>query len=57
VIADDTDSFAHAVADLLNNPAKRAEMGACAKQIVKAQYDWSVLIPHLLATYKEAGIG
>jgi glycosyltransferase involved in cell wall biosynthesis len=57
VIADNAADFAQAVTDLLHNPAKRLELGQCAKQMVKAQYDWSVLIPRLLQAYKEAGIG
>ncbi|MDQ7026943.1 MAG: glycosyltransferase [Anaerolineae bacterium] len=57
VIADDEISFAKTVSDLLKNPAKCAEMGACAKQMVRASYDWSVLIPRLLNAYQEVGIG
>jgi hypothetical protein len=32
-------------------------MGEKAKQLVRAQYDWSVLIPKLLAAYQEVGLG
>jgi polysaccharide biosynthesis protein PslH len=57
VIADDEATFANAVSDLLKNPVKRAELGKCAKQMVKAHYDWSVLIPRLLSAYQEVSIG
>lgn len=55
VIADDEKAFAEAVMDLLKNPDKRRELGECARKMVKAEYDWSVLIPNLLAAYQEAG--
>jgi len=57
VIADSETSFAVAIRELLNNPAHRAELGRHAKLMVKAEYDWSVLIPRLLAAYQEVGLG
>jgi polysaccharide biosynthesis protein PslH len=57
LIADDETVFANAVSALLQNPDKRAELGKCAKQMVRAHYDWSVLIPRLLNVYQEVRIG
>lgn len=57
VIADDEKTFAQAITNLLQNPTKRAELGKCARQMVKAHYDWSVLIPRLLNAYEEVNIG
>ncbi|GAB4333704.1 MAG: glycosyltransferase [Phototrophicales bacterium] len=50
-IADDAQSFAEAIITLLNTPQKRAELGEIAKKQVTDIYDWSVLIPRLLAIY------
>lgn len=57
LIADTENDFAEAIRQLLNDPPKREELGECAKKMVKAQYDWSVLIPELLNAYQEVGIG
>jgi polysaccharide biosynthesis protein PslH len=57
VIADTEANFAQAVQDLLQNPQKKAIMGQKAQELVKAEYDWSVLIPKLLRIYQEAGLG
>lgn len=56
VLADDEGAFAEAVTDLLHNPDKRQAMGESAQKMVKAEYDWSVLIPKLLAAYQEVGL-
>lgn len=57
VIADTETEFAEAIRQLLNDPSKRQVLGECAKKMVKAQYDWAVLIPRLLNAYQEVGIG
>lgn len=57
IIADTELDFAEAIRQLLNNPDKRQELGECAKKMIKAQYDWSVLVPRLLKAYQEVGIG
>jgi polysaccharide biosynthesis protein PslH len=57
VIADTEVDFAKSVRDLLQNPQKRSTIGQKAKEIVKAEYDWLVLIPKLLGAYREAGLG
>jgi glycosyltransferase involved in cell wall biosynthesis len=56
-IADDENSFADAVAALLEDSAARARLGTSAREQVAAFYDWSVLIPRLLAVYKGLGVG
>lgn len=57
IIVDDPSDFARAVTDLLQNPARRAQMGQLARARVRAHYDWSVLIPRLTAIYEEIGLG
>lgn len=57
VIADTEADFAKAVSELLKNPEKRTQLGQKAREIVRAEYDWSVLIPKLLAAYQEAKLG
>jgi polysaccharide biosynthesis protein PslH len=57
LIADTEADFAKAVNDLLKNPEKRQQLGQRARELVRAEYDWSVLIPRLLAVYQEAKLG
>jgi glycosyltransferase involved in cell wall biosynthesis len=57
VLADDAPAFAEAVQHLLKHPDIRRDMGRRASEQVAAHYDWSVLIPRLLAAYKETGLG
>jgi len=56
-IADDENTFADAVVALLEDSATRAQLGTAAREQVAAFYDWSVLIPRLLAAYKGLGVG
>jgi polysaccharide biosynthesis protein PslH len=56
LIADDENTFAQRVIDLLRDEAQRAELGERACQMVRKHYDWSVLIPRLLAVYEEIGL-
>lgn len=57
LIAEDENGFADAVSSLLGDEAKREQLGKAAMQVVRQQYDWSALIPCLLATYRELGLG
>lgn len=54
VIADDTQTITNAINDLLQHTHQRRTLGEKACAAVKAHYDWSVLIPRLLAVYDEA---
>ncbi len=56
-IADDESTFASNVGTLLENPAERQRLGSAAREAVHAHYDWDVLIPRLLAGYKDNGLG
>lgn len=47
VLADDETGFAQAVLDLLGDPARRVTLGAQARAVVTAQYDWKALTPCL----------
>lgn len=51
-IADDADDFARAIAGLLQDDARRQELGARALQVVGEYYDWRVLMPKLLRVYE-----
>lgn len=41
LIADDAESFARAVIDLLNNPRERARLGQAGRNAVLENYDWT----------------
>jgi glycosyltransferase involved in cell wall biosynthesis len=57
ILADDERSFAQAVAALLNDPERRAALGQAAQADVRSLYDWKTLIPCLLQTYEDIGLG
>lgn len=57
MIAESEKLFADIVKHLLGHPSKQRELGAKAQALVRAHYDWSVLIPQLLRIYQEAGLG
>ncbi len=56
LIADSEAQITEAIVQLLQNPGQRTTLGAAARQAVSQRYDWSLLIPHLLAAYKEIGL-
>jgi glycosyltransferase involved in cell wall biosynthesis len=56
MIKDDAKSFAKAVNDLLNDETARHRYSRLACQTVADTYDWSVLIPRLLAVYSTIGV-
>jgi polysaccharide biosynthesis protein PslH len=56
IIADDSTAMADAIIDLLKNPERHQEIGQIARKRVQELYDWSVLIPLLLAVYKSIGL-
>lgn len=57
LIAERESELAEAIVSLLQDPARRDLLGEAAKAAVREHYDWSRLIPHLLHTYKEIGLG
>lgn len=57
VIADTETAFAEGVIDLLKRPAQRRALGEQAQHVVRKSYDWSALIPCLLAIYQDIGLG
>ncbi len=52
MIADNPDQMADIIIKLLNTPTLRSKLGAEAKAYVNKHYDWSVLIPDLLAAFE-----
>jgi glycosyltransferase involved in cell wall biosynthesis len=57
VLADDASSFAQEIVGLLNDPPRRDTLGRAARAAVETHYDWSVIVPRLLATYEGIGLG
>ncbi len=57
ILADDAATFAQSVITLLRDPARRDALGRAAQTLVCERYDWSVLIPRMVAVYREMGIG
>ena len=51
LLADETSAFANAVCDLLSDPARRRNLSANAQSYVQEKFDWSVIVPRLLAVY------
>jgi glycosyltransferase involved in cell wall biosynthesis len=47
----DTADFAAKIVELLDDPARRAAMGACGRRRVETQLEWSHQAPRLLAAY------
>lgn len=56
-LADTATDFAEAVVTLLTDDAAHAETGAFAQLSVRKHYDWSALLPRLLAAYRSIGLG
>lgn len=57
MLADDERAFAQAVVALLHDPERRAALGQAAQADVRNLYDWKTLIPCLLQTYEDIGLG
>jgi len=51
LLAETAADFATAVASLLDNPDRRAQLGAAARSFVHAGYGWEQLVPRLEALY------
>jgi sugar transferase (PEP-CTERM/EpsH1 system associated) len=51
LLADTPEEFAGAVLTLLDDPARRVELGEAARAFVQAGYGWDVLVPQLEALY------
>ncbi len=50
-LADDPETFAHVVVELLDDEEQRQSLGAAGAAFVKAHHDWSVIVPKLLRVY------
>ncbi|MDH7488625.1 MAG: glycosyltransferase [Anaerolineae bacterium] len=51
VVADDAARFADETGALLRDPARRAQLGALAREFAVARYDWSRIVPLLEQAY------
>ncbi len=56
LLADTAEEFAAAASRLLQDRHLAHTLGQHARQFVRANFDWSVLLPRLLAVYKELGV-
>ncbi len=52
LLADTVEDFAAAVQQVLKDAALRARLAAAGQHFVQDNFDWSVIIPHLLKVYK-----
>ena len=57
ILADDERAFAQAVVALLHDADRRTTLGQAAQADVRRLYDWKTLIPCLLQTYEDIGLG
>ena len=57
IINDRPEMTARAIVHLLRNPQVRHQLGEDAFEQVSRHYDWSVLVPGIIAAYKEIGLG
>jgi len=55
-ITDGAEEMADAIIDLLADPGKRHTLRTQTRQRVAEHYDWSVLIPQMLAAYHSIGL-
>ena len=53
LLADDADTFARQVMTLLENPEKREQLAQAGYEFVRANFDWSMIVPRLLAVYEK----
>jgi glycosyltransferase involved in cell wall biosynthesis len=53
LVADDPAGFADAILRLLSDAALCGRLGAAGRDLVRARYDWSVIVPRLEALYRE----
>jgi glycosyltransferase involved in cell wall biosynthesis len=54
VIANGPVEFAAAVIALLQDPARREQLGRAARQLAASRYDWQIIVPKLEKVYGEA---
>lgn len=57
IVIDAMDDIAAEITRLLRDTTRRAQLGAQARAFVHQHYDWSLIVPRLLAAYKEIGLG
>ncbi len=53
ILADAPSDFAVAINQILENPAHRTQLGTTGRSFVRQYFDWSVIVPDLLAVYEQ----
>lgn len=53
ILADEPETFAREVLDLLDNPPRRARLGSAGRLFAQANYGWDALIPQLEKVYHD----
>ncbi len=56
IIANTEKDMAAQVVSLLKDPERSRALGQAAREYIRQNYDWSLLIPHLLQVYREMGL-
>jgi len=55
LIANRAADFAAATNTLLASPERRQQLGQTGREFVQQNFDWSVIVPHLLEVYEKIG--
>jgi glycosyltransferase involved in cell wall biosynthesis len=53
-IADEAETFARTVVELLDHAERRGELGQTARQYAAAHYDWQMIVPLLEKVYEQS---
>ncbi len=53
IIRDTPDDFAHAVIDLIHNPAQRESLGINGRKLIENKYSWPVIVQKLETIYQK----
>lgn len=57
IVVDEPQAMAQAIRELLQDRTRRQELGNRARDLVRRYYDWPVIVPRLIAAYRDIGLG
>ncbi len=55
-LADDEESMAGTILQLLDDPGRRRQLGLAARAVVRETSDWSAIMPQLLSAWERCGL-